>query len=250
MSENEIMDNKIVEQFHKLYYSNGGRTWSGNTHWLGYKVLKCPPDLWIYQEIIFQNKPDIIIETGTGNGGGTLFLASICDFIDHGKIVSVDIENTNHDADLPRHKRIAYITGSSTSEDIITQIKSLINENDKIMVILDSDHHKNHVLDELNIYSKLVTKNSYLIVEDTNLSGHPNYTDFEGPMEAIEEFLNTNQNFIIDESKHKFYLSFNINGYLKKINLFIFSSMINITEAIEDQILYNHLIFDTMYASI
>lgn len=83
-------ENEIVEQFHKLYYSNGGRTWSGNTSWLGYKVLKCPPDLWIYQEIIYETKPDIIIETGTGNGGGTFFLASICDFINQGNIISID----------------------------------------------------------------------------------------------------------------------------------------------------------------
>ncbi len=212
----EKSENEIVEQFHKLYYSNGGRTWSNNTYWLGYKVLKCPLDLFIYQEIIFQNNPDIIIETGTGNGGGTLFLASICDFINHGNVISIDTENINHKTDLPQHNRITYITGSSISKDTIDQVKTLINENKEIMVILDSDHHKDHVLQELNIYSKLVTKNNYIIVEDTNLN-HPNPIDFEGPMEATEEFLKTNRDFIIDESKHKFYLSFNINGYLKKI---------------------------------
>lgn len=210
-------EKELVEQFHKLYYSNGDRTWSGNTSWLGYKILKCPFDLWIYQEIIFQNKPNIIIETGTGNGGGTLFLASICDIVNHGNIISIDTENTNHYTDIPKHTRIMYITGSSTSEDTINQFKSLINEKDKIMVILDSDHHKNHVLRELDIYGQFVTKDNYMIVEDTNLSNHPNPTDFEGPMEAIEEFLKINQNFTIDESKHKFYLTFNPNGYLKRI---------------------------------
>jgi cephalosporin hydroxylase len=211
-------ENEIVEQFHKLYYSNGGRTWSGNTSWLGYKVLKCPLDLFIYQEIIHETKPDIIIETGTGNAGTTHFLASICDFINSGKIISIDTENTNHKSYLPSHKRITYITGSSISENTIDQIKDLINKEYKIMVILDSDHHKNHVLSELNIYNQLVTKNNYLIVEDTNLN-HPNPTDFEGPMEAIEEFLKINQDFIIDESKHKFYLTFNPRGYLKRIYL-------------------------------
>jgi cephalosporin hydroxylase len=212
-------EDEIVEQFHKLYYSNGGRTWSGNTSWLGYKVLKCPLDLFIYQEIIYETKPDIIIETGTGNAGTTLFLASICDFINYGKVISIDTENTNHESYLPSHKRITYITGLSTSEDTINKVKSLTNEKNKIMVILDSDHHKNHVLSELNIYSSLVTKDNYLVVEDTNLSGHPMPTDFEGPMEAIEEFMKTNQDFIIDESKHKFYLTFNPNGYLKRIYL-------------------------------
>ena len=141
-----MLKNDIVEQFHKLYYSNGGRTWSGNTSWLGYKVLKCPLDLFIYQEIIYENKSDIIIETGTGSGGTTHFLASICNFINHGKVISIDTENTNHKVDLPTHERITYITGSSISENTINQIKSIINENDRIMVILDSDHRKNHVL--------------------------------------------------------------------------------------------------------
>lgn len=115
------------------------------------------------------------------------------------------------------------------------------------MVILDSDHHKNHVLQELNIYSKLIAKDNYIIVEDTNLSGHPNHTDFEGPMEAIEEFLKTNKNFSIDESKHKFYLSFNINGYLKRICLCILTFGIYIINAIKDQILDNFLLTDIQY---
>ncbi len=210
------LENEIVDNFHKLYYSNGGRTWSGNTSWLGYKVLKCPLDLWIYQEIIYETKPDIIIEIGTGNGGTTHFLASICDFIKHGKIISIDLENTNHILNLPKHNRITYITGSSISEDTMNKVEKLTNKKDKIMAIVDSDHHKNHVLRELDIYGHFVTKENYIIVEDTNLN-HPNITDFEGPMEAIEEFLKTNQDFIIDESKHKFYLTFNPRGYLKRI---------------------------------
>ncbi len=209
-------EDQIVEQFHKLYYSNGSRTWSGNTSWLGINTLKCPLDLFIYQEIIYETNPDIIIETGTGSGGTTHFLASICNFINHGKVISIDTENTNHKSHLPNHQRITYITGSSISENIIDQIKSIIREKDKLMVILDSDHHKNHVLQELNIYSQFISKENYLIVEDTNIN-HPNPTNFEGPMEAIEEFLKTNSNFIIDESKHKFYLTFNPRGYLKRI---------------------------------
>lgn len=209
-------ENEIVEQFHKLYYSNGERTWSGNTYWFGYKVLKCPLDLFIYQEIIYETRPDIIIETGTGDGGSTHFLASMCNFMNHGKIISIDTENTNHKADLPKHERITYITGSSTSENTIDQVKSLTNREHRIMVILDSDHHRNHVLNELNIYGHFVTKENYMIVEDTNLN-HPNPIDFDGPMEAVEEFMKTSQDFTIDESKHRFYLTFNPRGYLKRM---------------------------------
>lgn len=212
----------IVKDFHKLYYGNGGRTWSGNTTWLGYKILKCPFDLWIYQEIIYEIKPDIIIETGTGNGGGALFFASICDFIGNGTIISVDTENTNHKEDLPKHKRILYITGSSVSDDIVHSIKDeiLFRERDlghdiRIMVILDSKHEKDYVLQEMKIYGKMVSVGSYLIVEDTNLDKYCN-TGFEGPLFAIEEFLRESDMFIIDKSKNKFYLSFNPDGYLKK----------------------------------
>ncbi len=217
----------IVKNFHKLYYGNGGRTLSGNTTWLGYKVLKCPFDLWIYQEIIYEIKPDIIIETGTGNGGGALFFASICDFIGNGTVLSIDTENTNHKKELPNHKRILYITGSSVtvSNDVVNAIISIrkrIREKDRgdesfcIMAILDSKHEKDYVLQEMRIYGDLVSIGSYLIVEDTNLDKYCN-TGFEGPLFAVEEFLRESDMFIIDKSKNKFYLSFNPDGYLKKV---------------------------------
>ncbi len=86
------------------------------------------------------------------------------------------------------------------------------------MAILDSDHHKEHVLRELEIYSKFVTRESYIIVEDTNINGHPVRSKFgPGPMEAVKEFLKMNDDFIIDRSREKFYLTFNPDGYLKKM---------------------------------
>ena len=100
----------------------------------------------------------------------------------------------------------------------MAQVGKLISDKDKVMVILDSDHHKEHVLNELRIYGKFVTKESYIIVEDTNINGHPVYPDFgPGPMEAVEEFLRENKNFVIDKTREKFYLTFNPRGYLKKI---------------------------------
>ncbi len=138
--------------------------------------------------------------------------------MNHENIISIDTENMNHNTDLPKHERITYITGSSISEETIDILKSKTNQTTQnTMVILDSDHHKDYVLQELNIYNQFVNKENYMIVEDTNLSNHPNYTNYEGPMEVIEEFLKTNKDFIIDESKHKFYLTSNPNGYLKRI---------------------------------
>ena len=203
----------IINQFHVLYYNSLSQTWN-NTYWMGIPVLKCPLDLWIYQEIIFKTRPDIIIECGTAKGGSALYLASVCDLVNNGRVITVDIEDNK---DKPKHKRITYLLGSSISKQIIEKIKKLVG-NKKIMVILDSDHSKQHVLSELKIYSKFVTKGSYLVVEDTNINNHPVLSNFgPGPMEALKEFLKENKNFIIDKEKEKFYLTFNPKGYLKKI---------------------------------
>lgn len=209
------LEKDIIEQFHKLYYSSHvfGKTWD-NTYWLGVLTSKCPLDLWIYQEIIFEMKPDVIIETGTAHGGSALFLASMCDLVNNGKVITIDIENRK----VSKHNRITYLIGSSTSKEIVETVENLIKNKDKVMVILDSDHNKTHVLNELKIYSKFVTKSSYLIVEDTNINGHPVIPDFgPGPMEAVEEFLKENKNFAIDKIKEKFLLTFNPKGYLRKV---------------------------------
>ncbi len=211
-------EREIIDQFHKLYYGPGnvfsGFPWF-NTRWLGVKVLKCPLDLWVYQEIISEIRPDIIIECGTADGGGTLFLASMCDLVGRSRVVTVDIRPREN---LPKHNRITYLTGSSISEEIIKKIKDIIKPGDRIMVVLDSNHAKNHVLSELRIYGQLVTTGSYLIVEDTNVNGHPVVPDFgPGPMEAVAEYLSENKDFIADKSKEKFYLTLNPGGYLKKI---------------------------------
>ena len=203
----------IIDKFHILYYNSRRRTW-GNTFWFGIPIQKCPLDLWIYQEIIFEVKPDIIIESGTADGGSSLFLASVCDLIDKGKVITIDIGEKQS---RPNHKRIKYLLGSSISGEIVEQVRKLVTDNDKTMVILDSDHRKEHVLNELKIYSKLVSKGSYIIVEDTNVNGRPVRPEFgPGPMEAVEEFVKEDKEFTIDRSREKFYLTFNPRGFLRK----------------------------------
>jgi cephalosporin hydroxylase len=218
--ENELKKDEngesFVDKFHKLYYGAGDKSSViENTFWLGIQTLKCPLDLWAYQEIIFKLKPDLIIETGTANGGSALYLATICNVINKGKIVTIDIIKK----DFPQHERIKYITGSSLDQKIVEEVKSLMpHQNCEVLVILDSDHTKNHVLKEMEIYSKLVQKGSYIIVEDTDINGHPVRPGFgDGPMEAVYEFLKTHDEFIIDKEKEKFIMTCNPNGYLKKI---------------------------------
>jgi len=203
-----------VDKFHDLYYNSEKQTWM-NTYWFGIPVQKIPLDLWIYQEIIFEVKPDIIIETGTLNGGSALFMASMCDLMGKGIIVTIDINQMPR----PFHNRIYYLFGSSTSDGIFTLVKDSIQPNDKVLVILDSDHSKDHVLKEISLYNQLVSIGSYLIVEDTNINGHPVYPDFgPGPMEAVEEFLKTDTSFIADHTKEKFFITQNSNGYLKRVS--------------------------------
>ena len=208
------ISNNIPKSFHQLYFESPN-TWK-DTYWLGTPLLKCPLDLWIFQEIIYELKPDIIVECGTNRGGSASYLATLCDLVDNGKIITIDIEDFDN---KPEHERVHYLIGSSTSEEVIKYVKDSIKESDKVLVILDSDHRKKHVLDELRIYNNLVSKGSYLIVEDSNVNGHPVAPAFgPGPMEAIKEFLKENKNFKIDKTREKHYLTLNPNGYLKRIS--------------------------------
>lgn len=205
----------IEEEFHAKYYYS--KVWA-DTYFLGKKVFKCPNDLWIYQEILWETKPDVIIECGTFHGGSTLYYAKLFDIMDsNGRIITIDVDAM---PDMPVHERITYLYGSSTSDEILNKVKELIQGKEKIMVILDSDHSKDHVLKELELYHGFVTKGCYLVVEDSNINGHPVYSGFgqgPGPMEAMDEFLPKHPEFEKDKSKEKFMMSFNPNGYLKRV---------------------------------
>jgi cephalosporin hydroxylase len=203
----------LIDQFHTLYYSRRVQTW-GNTFWLGHHVLKCPLDLWIYQEILHEVRPELIIETGTYRGGSALFLASMSDLLGRGEVVTID---SARQEGRPRHRRITYLTGSSTSERILRQIRRRARGKSAVLVILDSGHGKDHVLAELHAYAPFVTPGSYLVVEDTNLNGYPVESDHgPGPAEAVAEFLASNALFVRDESREKLLLTFNPGGFLKK----------------------------------
>ncbi|WP_195574213.1 CmcI family methyltransferase [Paenibacillus sp. 1001270B_150601_E10] len=200
----------FMTPFYLHYYNSN--VWS-NTYWLGQRVLKCPLDMILYQEILYKLKPDVIIECGTNEGGSTLFLASICDLLNHGRIISLDIM----EKERPQHERITYMLGNSVSESVFNKVKQMIAPEDTVLVILDSDHSQKHVYQEMKLYHSLVTVGSYLIVEDT-IIGHPVVPQLlPGPMEAVFQFLNENDDFQIDETKHKFHLTFNPNGYLLRV---------------------------------
>lgn len=204
-------EREIITRFHRLFYGSGVMK---RTYWFGTLVQKYPLDLWVYQEILHETKPDVVIECGTDCGGSTLFLANMMDLMNHGEIISIDIVNKKR----PKHKRISYLLGSSTNKKIVDRVKNLIKDKKRVMVILDSDHSRDYVLKELEIYNHLVTTGDYLIVEDSNINGHPVHADSgPGPMEAINQFLKHNTNFKIDKSREKYYITCNPCGFLRKI---------------------------------
>jgi cephalosporin hydroxylase len=119
---------------------------------------------------------------------------------------------------MSQHDRITYLLGSSTSEKIIESIKENIKPGENVMVVLDSDHQKDHVLNELRLYSKFVTPGDYLVVEDTNINGHPVCDDFgPGPMEALEEFMKEDECFVSDEMAEMCGVSYFPKGWLLKV---------------------------------
>jgi cephalosporin hydroxylase len=211
----EVPDREVVDRFHELYYSNHKRT-VGNTFWRGVQAAKCPLDLWVYQEIMFERRPDVIVETGTFMGGSAYFMASVCDMLDSGRIITVDLKERRPER-LPQHPRIDYRHGSSIEPEVVAGVRESIRPAERVMVVLDSDHRCDHVLAELQAYSPLVTPGDYLIVEDTNINGHPITPQFgPGPMEAVDQFLAADDRFAIDDSREKFYLTFNPRGYLRR----------------------------------
>jgi cephalosporin hydroxylase len=202
----------VVDAFHRLYYARLERTWA-HTYWMGVTTLKCPLDLWIYQEILYEVRPDLVVECGTYRGGSALFLASICDLLGHGEVVTIDVNSL---PDRPSHPRLHYLTGSSTSLEILRDVVTRAGTG-SVLVILDSDHRRSHVLAELRLYRSIVTPGSYLIVEDTCVNGHPLLPDFgPGPMEAVDEFLREAAEYSSDMTREKLYLTFNPRGFLRR----------------------------------
>jgi cephalosporin hydroxylase len=198
----------VADAFYREYAKSG--VWFG-TFWLGRHVYKCPTDLWRYQEILHDTRPDLIVETGTFSGGSALYLASMCDLRGSGRIITIDIDPQEN---LPAHPRIKYLTGSSIAPEILAQVREEAAGADRVMVILDSDHTKEHVLAELREYAPLVSDECYLIVEDTNAKLLPGHGP--GPDEAIQEFLKENPAFSVDEHSEKFLLTFQPGGYLRR----------------------------------
>ncbi|MDW7650519.1 MAG: cephalosporin hydroxylase family protein [Bacillota bacterium] len=201
--------------------------YSYNFSWLGRPVIQYPQDLILMQEIIWEVKPDLIIETGIAHGGSLIFYASMLELIGSGDVVGIDLDIREHNRkEIQRHPlfdKIKLIEGSSTDETVINKVQMLAKNRRNIMVILDSDHTHGHVLRELQIYSPFVSKGSYLVVFDTIIEHLPDsfyqnrsWGKGNNPKTAVLEFLKTNDRFTIDKNiEAKALITMAPDGYLK-----------------------------------
>jgi cephalosporin hydroxylase len=176
--------------------------------WLGRPIIQLPEDMIRIQEVIYRVKPDFIIETGIAHGGSLIFYASICKALGYGRIIGIDIEirPPNRKA-IEEHELFPYITlieGDSTSPAVINQVRSIITPNEKVLIMLDSNHTKKHVLSELNAYSPLVSIDSYIIASDgimKDLAGaprsNPDWAD-NNPFYAAQVFQKSHPEFAIE----------------------------------------------------
>lgn len=188
-------------------------------HWMGVKAQKNPLDAWIYQELIYETRPEVIVEIGSAEGGGALFLAGMLDLLGGGMVVSVDIDHSRFAA---RHERIVTVTGDSLSPDTLERVRDLC-DGKRVMVIHDGDHSRDHVLADLNAYSPLIGEGCYFVVEDGVVDlFRPRPRTFGifpdgGPLPAIEEFMRGNEEFTVDRERERYVLSYNPKGYLRRI---------------------------------
>ena len=189
-----------------------------NTRFQGISIVKIPVDLWMMQQIIYDIKPDFIVETGTYKGGSALYFAWLMQSMNlPGRVLTVDIEDLHQGAvDNPLWKNyVDFYLGSSTDPALVKRIADRVKGR-RVLVGLDSDHHMLHVLRELKLYGPLVSSGSYLFVEDTQLDGVPTIQDLRtGPMAAVEQFLAINKDFERDYSR-EVVPSFYHGGWLRR----------------------------------
>jgi len=223
MSQDKALANVSKKWFLKGY----NYEYSYHFKWLGIPIIQYPQDVIAIQEIIWKVKPDLIIETGIAHGGSLILSASILELIGKGSVLGVDIDIRKHNRiQIEKHplfKRISMIEGSSIAKSVIKKVYDFSKHKKKVMVFLDSNHTYEHVLQELKLYSPLVTKGSYLVVYDTVIDEMPDsfftnrsWNKKNNPKKAVKKFLEKNNRFKIDRSiDKKLLITVAPDGYLK-----------------------------------
>jgi cephalosporin hydroxylase len=203
--------------------------YSYNFSWMGRPIIQYPQDMIAMQEIIWEVKPDLIVETGIAHGGSLIYYASLLELAGKGKVLGIDIDIREHNRkeieSHPMFKRIEMIQGSSIAAETVEKVKNIAKDYPTILVVLDSNHTHDHVLQELDAYASLVSVGSYVVVFDTivefmpdgYLPGRP-WGKGDNPWSAAQDFLKRNPNFEIDKTvQNKLLISVAPDGYLKRL---------------------------------
>ena len=191
------------------------RAWETTT-WLGLPVATPPTDLFVYQELVSRSRPDWIVDIGTGCGGRAAFLASICELLNHGSVVSVDPDLRD---DVPHHSRIVYVTGTPHEDETVAKVRATVGNTATALVILGSaGSSRDDMVRQFDAYHDFVAVGSYVVMENTILNGHPVWPEFgPGPREAARACVRLHDGFIVDPTLEKYALTFNPRGYLKRV---------------------------------
>ena len=224
-------NNKALKEAASIFNVESNKAqYSYNFSWMGRPIIQYPQDMIAMQEIIWDVKPDLIIETGIAHGGSLIYYASLLELIGKGEVLGIDIDIRQHNkTEIEKHqmfKRIKMIAGSSIDENTAEQVKETAAGKERIIICLDSNHTHEHVLRELELYAPLVSLNSYIVVFDTIVEDLPEgyfsqkrpWGISNNPRTAVDEFLKGNDNFIVDETiDNKLLVSVTPHGYLKRI---------------------------------
>jgi cephalosporin hydroxylase len=196
--------------------------------WLGRPIIQFPTDIVTIQELLWQVKPDVVVETGVAHGGSLILSASILELIGRGKVIGVDIEIRPHNrAAIEQHSlkhRIDLIEGSSVAAETVDAVRAAISNSDSVLVFLDSNHSAAHVLRELELYAPLVTVGSYIVVHDGaqawvwEIPSGKTEWKADNPLKAIREFLAKNAEFEIDHQRTRFGITSSPDGFLRRIS--------------------------------
>jgi cephalosporin hydroxylase len=182
--------------------------------WMGRPIIQLPEDMVRLQELIWSEKPEVLIETGIAHGGSLTFYASLFEAIGYGRVIGIDIEIRAHNRvaieSHPMMKRITMIEGSSIAPEVVEQVKGLVREGEKVLVVLDSNHSREHVLGELRAYAPLIQLGGYMVATDgimQDLAGAPRSNDdwdSNNPQQAAREFVASDHRFVIEEPEWLF----------------------------------------------
>lgn len=220
---------KLKELARDFYNESAKHKYTYHFSWMGRPIIQLPQDMMAMQELIWRIKPDLVIECGIAHGGSILYYASLLELQGHGEVVGIDRDIRAHNREAieahPMFKRVSMIEGSSLDPAVAEQVRAAA-AGKKVIVVLDSNHTHEHVLEELRLYAPLVSLDSYCVVMDTVVENMPEdafpdrpWGKGDNPRTAVWAFLEESSDFVIDSEMHnKLLITVAEDGYLRRIS--------------------------------